>query len=397
MANPYREIFKTKGTIAFSFFGLIARMPIAMLSISIIAMLNQFGYSYGDASYVAAAYILSSAFISPQMARLADLYGQNRIILSAGSVAAISLSILVYAATQKASLPMMMFWAVGGGFLPNFGAFVRTRWSNIYRKSKKLQTAFAFESIVDEIIFMIGPVIALGLTTAYAPQAGPLAAIAFLVFGSIAFLTQTKTQPPIHKHLQKERSSVLRMSEIRLLALVLLAIGAIYGACEITVFAFAKQLNQQTYTSIPLSAYALGSFITGIIYGITSWKLSLPRRFFIIIIFAALTTLPLLCVTNLWNLSAVLFLAGATCSPTIIITMTLIENIVPPNKLTEGMSWAGTSMATGTSVSAALSGHLIDQYGIMSGFYVGISAAILSLVFAFLGYNRLIKYNIVQE
>ena len=77
--------------------------------------------------------------------------------------------------------------------------------------------------------------------------------------------------------------------------------------------------------------------------------------------------------------------------------MTLIENIVPPNKLTEGMSWAGTSMATGTSVSAALSGHLIDQYGIMSGFYVGISAAILSLVFAFLGYNRLIKYNIVQE
>ena len=41
MANPYREIFRAPGSLAFCAAGLIARMPISMTGIGIITLLAQ--------------------------------------------------------------------------------------------------------------------------------------------------------------------------------------------------------------------------------------------------------------------------------------------------------------------------------------------------------------------
>ncbi len=41
MANPYSEIFKAPGTKGFASAGFVARMPMAMAPIGIVAMLSQ--------------------------------------------------------------------------------------------------------------------------------------------------------------------------------------------------------------------------------------------------------------------------------------------------------------------------------------------------------------------
>jgi hypothetical protein len=41
MPSPYREIFKAPGTKGFSAAGFVARLPIAMATIGIVAMLSQ--------------------------------------------------------------------------------------------------------------------------------------------------------------------------------------------------------------------------------------------------------------------------------------------------------------------------------------------------------------------
>ena len=80
MANPYREIFRAPGSLAFCAAGLIARMPISMTGIGIITLLAQLRGSYWLAGAVAATFALAMALIAPQISRWVDRYGQRRVL-----------------------------------------------------------------------------------------------------------------------------------------------------------------------------------------------------------------------------------------------------------------------------------------------------------------------------
>ena len=72
--------------------------------------------------------------------------------------------------------------------MPSMTALVRARWTELHRDTPALHTAFAFESVVDEVIFMIGPMLAIGLSVAVFPEAGPLAAGPLLAAGVALFV-----------------------------------------------------------------------------------------------------------------------------------------------------------------------------------------------------------------
>ncbi len=54
---------------------------------------------------------------------------------------------------------MLFLLAIPAGCMPTIGAMVRARWTELYRGQPQLRTAFAFESVLDEVFFIAGPVI----------------------------------------------------------------------------------------------------------------------------------------------------------------------------------------------------------------------------------------------
>lgn len=397
MANAYRQIFTAPGSIAFSSTGFLARMPMSMISIGLMTMFAVKGESYSDAGYIAASYVLSNAFLAPQISRLADLYGQARIAWPATIISVISLCILLTLAQYNAPLYLLIFAAIMTGFMPSFGSFVRTRWSKIYGGSGLLRAAFAFESIMDEIIFMVGPIIAIMLTNHFFPAAGPLSAGLIMLIGCFLFTSQKATEPKPYGRQAQKTSSVIRLRSIQLLAILLFFVGTIFGTAEITDVALAKSLNQAAYTPLPLVFYAFGSFIAGITYGALPIKMALSRQLLWSVLITLLTTIPMLLVRDLWDLSIVLFIAGATCSPTIIISMSLVESIVPIEKLTEGMSWAITGLATGVAAGAAFSGQLIDYFEPVSGFYIAVLGGFFALILTFFGQKHFTPKTVLKN
>lgn len=380
MTNSYKKIFQAPGAIGFSLTGFIARMPNAMVFISLTLILTASGFSYSKASYITATYIIASAIISPQTARLADLYGQRKIVAVCATLASIGLCGLLIASQVGAPLWALIVLAVVASPAPNFGALVRTRWSRLYAGNYSLRSAFAFEALVDETVFMVGPVLAIAFTTNINITAGLIAAIGFLILGSTSFIMQRSTEPAVKLHPERGQQSVLRHSGILVISIILFIFGIIYGAAELSTIAYAKEIGKESYASIPIVIYAIASFITGFTYGARHISLSLPKQFLLVLGLAALTSLPFLYIINLTTLCIALFCSGATCAPTLIIATSLVEKIVPEKQLTEGISWTTTGLNLGTSLGYMLTSYIIDANGASSGFRAAIIAGFLAFI-----------------
>src|SRR5215469_2232231 len=77
---PYVEIFRIPRTWRFSVAGIIGRMPMSMSSLGIVLLIAASTGRYGVAGSVSAASALGMAACAPQLARLADRYGQGRVL-----------------------------------------------------------------------------------------------------------------------------------------------------------------------------------------------------------------------------------------------------------------------------------------------------------------------------
>ena len=83
-------------------------------------------------------------------------------------------------------------------------------------------------------------------------------------------------------------------------------------------------------------------------------------------------------------LAVCLFVAGFAISPTMVATMSLVEECVPASRLTEGITWFSTGIAFGIAPGAAIAGHLIDEYGTSTAFLVPIASGVIAAAVAWL-------------
>ncbi|WP_242298077.1 MFS transporter [Bacillus cereus group sp. BfR-BA-01382] len=389
MFNSYREIFSAPGTKGFSLAGFIARMPISMMGIGIVTMLSQVSGDYWLAGAVAATFTLSSALLAPHISRMADQLGQSRILLPTTGISVFFTILLLLCTKYEAPYWTLFLSALCAGCMPNMSAMVRARWTKLYRGSHKLHTAFSFESVVDEICFIIGPVLSVSLSVMFFPEAAPLLSSVFLTIGVCLFTMQKSTEPPVHPRDITNNGTVFKIGSLRVLVFTLIAIGTIFGTIDVVSVAFAEQQGNTVAASFVLSVYAIGSCLAGLIFG--TLKLNTPpyNQFLIAVTLSMITMLPLVFVNSITWLVVIVFFAGLSVAPTMIITMGLVEKIVSESKITEGMTWAITGLGIGVSLGSAIAGLVIDNFGAHVGFNVAIIAGGLALTIALLGYKTL--------
>lgn len=391
MFNPYRELFTAPGSKGFSLAGLVARIPLPMTGIGIITMLSQLRGSYGLAGAVSAAFVLTYALLSPQISRLVDRHGQRRVLPIAATISVLGMALLLTCAHWRAPTWTLFIGAVLAGFMPSMSAMVRARWTVLYRGQPHLQTAYSLETVLDEITFIAGPPLSVGLSVAVFPQAGPLAAALLLMLGVHALVMQYRTEPPVEMQdvATVDSRSVIRLANVRLLALLMVAMGVIVGTVDIVSVAFAEQVGQPAAASLVLSAYAMGSCVIVLLFGVLKLQTSLHRLLLLSGLATALTTLPLLLVGSIAALAGAVLVAGAFFAPTMIVAMSLVERLVPEHKLTEGMTWLLAGLNIGVALGAAASGQIVDDGGARTGFTVALCAGTAVLLIALWGHHRL--------
>ncbi|MGW3173023.1 MFS transporter [Streptomyces sp. NPDC001153] len=389
MPSPYRALFTEPGTKAFSAAGFLGRMPLSMMGIGVVTMVSQLTGRYRLAGALSATIALSAAVIGPQISRLVDQHGQRRVLRPATLVALTAAAGLLLAAHAKWPEWVLFVCAAGIGSVPSLGAMIRARWAALYRGTGKLHTAYSFESVVDEICFIFGPIISIGLSTAWFPEAGPLLAACFLAAGVFWLTAQRATEPEPHPREQHGGGTALRSGGLQVLVATFMATGAIFGSVDVVTVAFADERGHKGAASVVLALYAAGSCVAGAVFGLLRFTGAPERRWLLGVAAMAVSMIPLLLVGNLPLLAVALFVAGLSIAPTMITTMSLIEEHVPRARLTEGMTWVSTGLAVGVALGSSVAGSVIDAAGARAGYGVPAVSGAVAVAVGFLGYRRL--------
>lgn len=389
MSNPYREIFRAPGTRGFAAAGFVARLPIAMAPIGIVTMLSQAQGEYWLAGAVAAAFTLTNAFAAPQISRLVDRFGQSRLLTPTAAISVLAFIALMLATRLDWPVWTLFAAALLAATMPSIPAMVRARWTEIFRDRPELNTAFAFESVADELVYIAGASLSVGLSVSLFPEAGVLASTLFLALGMGAFVLQRGTEPKVRTADFGPRRSAITLRPVQIVTAALVFVGAIFATAEVSTVALTKQLGQPGAASLVIGVYAIGSFVVGVIIGALNLKLPLQRQLFAALGVVLLTTLPLLLVGSVPALAAAIFLSGIAISPTFITAFGLIERRVPPEVLTEGVTWVMTGIGIGMALGAFLAGWVVDTFGAHNGFWVSVAAATLALLTVALGQRTL--------
>jgi MFS family permease len=380
--RPYQEVLSDRRAVAFSLAGFVARLPMSMTGIGIVLLVSLTTGSFGLAGLLTGATTVAAAVVAPFWGRATDRVGQARVLLLAVLINVLSVALLVTAIELAWPLAVSFAAAIGVGIGSSMaGSAVRARWTLRLNGSPLLHTAFALEAMLDEVVFIIGPVLVTFLATALHPALGVSVSAVIGLIGAVALAGQRSSQPPTrstpHGHAGSRR---LPWRVLLPVAIASSALGMVFGAMEVNIVAFAEEAGVLPYAGLILVAWSFGSLVAGAVTGAIMWRSSPAKRFRVSASLLALSLLPLPLVHHPLGVALLLILSGMAIAPTLIATIGVIQSAVDQSRLTEALAWNSTGMVAGVAVGAAAVGYVIDSSGAQAGFVaVAIAGLLLTL------------------
>jgi MFS family permease len=378
MLKPYVTLLRTPGSLKFSTAGFIGRMPIAMDSLAIIFIVVAATDSYALAGALTAVGSIVVGAAEVFWSRQADRRGQAKILLLAVPTRVVSFLIFVILVSKDAPIwTWFVSLIIAESTAISSGGMVRRRWLHILKNDPDnsdghlVNTAYSWEAMVDEIVFILGPVVATSFAVNVAPSAGILAGLVFLAIGWTSLAAMKSTEPPAEPaNKQDPHPAVLRNRIVQSIVIPCALLGGFFGAIGITVVGFAEERNHPESTGWLLAIWAVGSAVAALINGIIKFKSAHAARFLVYLVALTLATVPLLFVNSIPLLALALFINGLFIAPLIVNAYGTVENAVPAGQITEALTWVIAGMPLGGAVASAVAGVIIDNSGAQMAFWV---------------------------
>ncbi len=381
MLGPYRRVLRTPGALSFTSAGFVGRLPISMISLGIVLLETSQGESYAIAGVISASFAVAAAVGGPVVSGFVDRHGQHTILPWAMSLYSVFMVALLVALDTDRPLALVIPLAVGAGLMmPNLGALIRARWAYVLPDSGGINVAYAWESILDEVVFVVGPPLATVLALQLHPTAALVVCVVLVIAGTTWLIPQRRTEPPPHGRTHVRGEFALRNPGMPLLFLAFILIGGIFGSFEVVTVAFAQEQGVTGWTGALLAVYAFGSLLAGFTYGALPVPQFHSRRMTLGLTLMATVTLGFPLAPNALVLAPVALLAGLSVSPVLIAGTALVERIVPARQLTEAITWTSTGMALGIAIAAPVSGTVIDTRGAHVAYWITAGCAVAAWI-----------------
>lgn len=383
----YSALFRVPHARRLVLSGLLARMPMGMVPLSLLLVIRESGSGFAVAGAVSGSYFVAAAAGAPVAGRLVDRRGSAQILLlRAVLVPALLLAVCGLALIEAPAVAIAVSAALAGVLLPPVGASLRSLWPRILTGRELLASAYALEASLQEIVFVVGPAL-VALLAALASPVVPLAVAAVSCGVGTAVFALTPAVRAWRPEEERHKTGILGALEspgVRTIVLFGTSCGLAFGGTEVGMPAFADAHGAVELGGIPLALFAGGSLVGGLVAGTrtSGHPLRLLRLSSLLLVVGL--ALPLLG-TSIWTLSLLAFAAGLPIAPAFTAAFGLIDHVAKRGTVAESFAWIGTSLGTGIAGGTAAAGALVDHAGARAAFAFGVGGAILAATLAAFG------------
>jgi MFS family permease len=351
----YRDLLRTPGVARMIAAQLVARFPNGMMSLAILLHVEQQTGSYGAAGIVLAAASVGQAVAGPVTSRWMGAWGMRRVLT-------LTLAVCVLAVLGLALLPLnlpgyMIFALLAGLSTPPVQAAVRTIYPKLVNAGQ-LTPLFSLDASLQEIIWIVAPVVITVVSTQVGTVPGLLLVAAILALGGAWFILAPELGRVRIPRSRRAFGRVVLKPPVMLATVIgFLLIGAC-AAVEVGVVATFGHDGLEA--GLVLAVFSVGSLVGGLAFGhipIGPWAMA--RRLLIVTVGLGLTMVSL----NIFWLGGTLVLAGIGFAPALAVLFAITTASVKFSETAEAFGWAGTGQLIGAAAGSAVAGVLIDQSG----------------------------------
>jgi predicted MFS family arabinose efflux permease len=376
----YRELVG-RAEVAPLLLGLVLNGASTGVPLAIIVAVGA-AEGFAPAGVAAGFFAVGVGISSPVRGRLVDRYGQTSVFLGLGALRWASLLALAVAVqAEAAQIFVLVFSALAGLTPPPLTSGLRALWRDLVDEAE-LKSAYALHAVVNELLFVIGPVVAGLLIAAISPVAALLSLAAIELLGTAIFVTAAASRSWRGKKRDVGRLGAMSSLGIRLLAAVNIPLGMAFGALDVTAPALAARHDQTWTAGLAIGALGAGSVLGGLLYGTRDSTAPPARRLTGLLCMMAVGLVPMAFVRSVPTLILAMALAGVAVAPAVATVFTLIDDVAPAGTATEAMTWIVSAYAVGTAVGTSVTGRLVEDHldlALWAGAVCAAAAGLLAL------------------
>jgi predicted MFS family arabinose efflux permease len=361
---------------------LVARLPLPMLSIGLLVHTEHLTGSYAAAGLVAGVYAISLGLGGPLLGRLVDRRGQAPVLVFSALAEAILLAAIALVPAGAGPAVIAALAAGVGLATPPVGACLRALLPQLLPDSGAVRAAYAFEATAVELTWIVGPPVGLGLGALWSTGAALAAAGLVLLAATAAFAAQPAARA-WHPAAEgaRGRGGSLRAPAMQTLVVVLVGVGALFGAAEVGIAAAADALGSPGMTGPLLGLWGAGSLAGGLVATRLGGGARSAAGLALLLGALAAGHLALAAAAaSVLVLAGALLVAGSAIAPAYATVYAMVDRAAPAGTVTEAFAWLATAVAIGASAGAAAAGAAADHAGPGAAFVIAGGAGALGLL-----------------
>ncbi|MEY9484318.1 MFS family permease [Streptomyces calvus] len=382
MLAAYRTFFAQPKVIPLFAANFLGRMTGGMAPLGITLFLRSHDHGFGFIGLVLAVYQLSSATGGPLLGRAVDRFGQVPVLCGSALGAATGYVLLVGSGgdNRQAALAAVM---LAGLLAPPLEPCLRSLWPNVLAKPELVATAYALDASLQEIIFIVGPLLIVLAGELAGQGTALLLTAALMLLGTAAYaLPHRAVRAWRGRPHQPDWAGPLRSTVLRRFVLAMVGVGVGLGALNIGTVAYEEHVGQPGLSGVLLGTFAGSSLVGGLVYGVVRWRIAPAGRLPWLMSgsslgFALMISVPRPALALVLTAAAGLFL-----SPVMACGFSLISEHVPNGTATEAFAWMATAVTAGNALGAYLAGLAVQQGGLRAVFVLPVVAALAAALVA---------------
>ena len=332
----------------------LGRVPLGASSIALLLFARQ-TWSIGVAGLLVGLYTVGLAVGAPVLARIADRWRQPPVMTVAALVS--TLGFVTLAAARPPIELAVVATLIAGAGAPPFEAGLRVLWRDLVPESQ-VTTAYTLDIAVQEVIFIVGPMVAVGAVALGGPPAGLYATAGFQLIGTAWFVSTPAVRRWRGEVADRHWAGPLRSAPLRLILAAIVLVGAGVGAMPVAITRYAEAAGNRSWAGWMLAAQAFGALLGGL----ANTRLKLPERRAASIAATLAAGYLLLVLTPAPPLMLLLaVVSGVALPPLLTVTFVTVDAAAPAGTAAEAFAWVSTAFTTGAAIGAAVDGAILDR------------------------------------